>query len=62
MDQVLLPHVFVRFDGGLGTMRHKSITYPKNSGRIIFEIAVIRLSFSELIFGKLPDTYCVYVS
>ena len=39
----------------LNTMRHKNITYPKNSTRIIFEITVTRFEFfSDLISNNHP--------
>ena len=43
-------------------MRHKNITYPKNSTRIIFEIAVTRFELFRINFRKLPDALCIYVS
>ena len=45
------------------TLRHRNITYPKNTTRIIFEITVVRFEFFRINFGKkLPDTYCICVS
>ena len=44
------------------TMRHKNITYPKNSTQTIVEITVARSELFRIKFGKLPDTYWIYVS
>ena len=44
-------------------MRRKNITYPKKFYPNYFQIAVTRSEFFFRInFGKLPDTYCIYVS
>ena len=53
------------------TIRPKIITLPcatktlptrKNSTRIIFEITLTQSELFRINFGKLPDTYCIYVS
>ena len=38
----------------------KALPTRKNCTRIVFEITVTR--FERINFGKLPDTYCIYVS
>ena len=40
----------------------KTLPTRKKSIRIIFEITVTRSEFFQSNFGKLPDTYCIYVS
>ena len=40
----------------------KTLPARKDCTRIIFEITVTRFELFRINFGKLPDTYCIYVS
>ena len=42
-------------------MRHRNITYPKISTRIIFEIAIARFELFRMNFNELPDALCICV-